>query len=526
MERLVVHGRLYNHDPVAIVDIGSNSIRLLVYEAPVRSLTPLFNEKVLCGLGRRLATTRRLEQTAMERAFATLRRFRRIAAQSGAKNIYVIATAAARDAENGAEFIAKAQKLMGLDIRVLNGEEEAELAAAGIAAGFIDQDGLAGDLGGGSLELVDMTGATVKHAQSLQLGGLALIDKAGGSLSRAKDLIDRGLDTIPWLGEGKGRNFYAIGGTWRTIARIHMQMAKYPLSVVHGYSMSIDDVAEVAAALTQKPSGQIEKLITATGERRETLPFGALVLRRTVERVRPRAILLSAFGVREGLIYKMLTERERERDPLIAACEEMAQLRSRSPEHARELCRWTDALFRKPGPKETDEERRLRHAACLLSDIAWRAHPDYRGEQSLGLIAQSAIVGIDHPGRAFLALTVYYRHEKGLKGDLSPQLKRLAGSRWNRRAQIIGAAVRTAHILSAGMPGIIPHVSIGYDENKLVLQIPSRLAVLDGERLQRRLRSLAHLLNCQPEIRISSKFDAARAIMRAIARRMPEQPVK
>ncbi|MDZ4789851.1 MAG: Ppx/GppA phosphatase family protein [Hyphomicrobiales bacterium] len=510
------------YDPVAVVDIGSNSIRLLIYEAPARSLTPIFNEKVLCGLGRRLATTRRLELAPMERAFAALRRFRRIIEQTGARSVHVIATAAARDAENGAEFIAKAQKMIGADIRVLNGEEEAELAAAGIAAGFLDANGVAGDLGGGSLELVDIADGKVRNAQSVQLGALALIDKSAGSLVKAREFIDRDLQTIPWLNAGTGRPFYPIGGAWRTIARIHMHMTGYPLSVVHAYAMTPDDVTQVSNAFTTRHTSAVEKLIAATGERAETLPFAALVMKRVVDRLQSSEVQLSAFGVREGLIYRMLSERERERDPLIAACEDMAQLRSRSLEHARELCRWTDSLFRKPGPKETDEERRLRHAACLLSDIAWRAHPDYRGEQSMSFVAQSSFVGIDHPGRAFLALTVYHRHEKGLKGDMTPQLKRLAGSRWIKRAQIIGAAVRTAHILSAGMAGVIPHTSIGYDENKLVLQLPSKLAPLDGERLQRRLRGLAHLLNCQPEIRISAKFDAARAIMRAISRRTPE----
>lgn len=512
-----------SYDPVAVVDIGSNSIRLLIYESAARSLTPLFNEKVLCGLGRRLATTRRLETGAMERALAALRRFRKLIEQVNAKSVHIIATAAARDAENGAEFIARAEKAVGAPVRVLNGEEEAEMAAAGVAAGFINPDGVAGDLGGGSLELVDIADGKVRNAQSVQLGALALIDKSASSLTKAREFIDRDLQTIPWLGVGVARPFYPIGGAWRTIARIHMHLNHYPLSVVHGYTMTPQDVADVASALTQKHTAPVEKLVAGTGERAETLPFAALVLRRVVERLQSSEIQVSAFGVREGLIYRMLSERERERDPLIAACEDMAHLRSRSLEHARELCRWTDNLFRKPGPKETDEERRLRHAACLLSDIAWRAHPDYRGEQSLSLVAQSSFVGIDHPGRAFLALTVFYRHEKGLKGDLSPQLKRLAGNRWNKRAQIIGAAVRAAHILSAGMPHVIPQTSIGYDENKLVLHLPAKLAPLEGERLQRRLRTLAHMLNCQPEIRVSARFDAARAIMRAISRRTPEK---
>jgi exopolyphosphatase/guanosine-5'-triphosphate,3'-diphosphate pyrophosphatase len=294
--------------PVAVIDIGSNSIRLVVYERAARSPAQLFNEKLLCALGRRLASTGRLDASAMERAYAGLRRFRRIAEQAGARHFYVIATAAARDAENGPEFIEKARKLVGLDIKVLNGEEEAEYAAAGIAAGFLDPDGIAGDLGGGSLELVDILGGEVRHARSLQLGGLALIDKSGGSMAKAKDIIDRGLDKAPWLEEGRGRAFYPIGGTWRTLARIHMNLHNHPLNIIHGYSMTPEDVSEMANVVMSRPMSALEKLAEAVSERAEVLPFGALVLKRVVERVKPSGVLVSAFGVREGLIYKLLPD--------------------------------------------------------------------------------------------------------------------------------------------------------------------------------------------------------------------------
>jgi exopolyphosphatase/guanosine-5'-triphosphate,3'-diphosphate pyrophosphatase len=214
------------------------------------------------------------------------------------------------------------------------------------------------------------------------------------------------------------------------------------------------------------------------------------------------------FGIREGLLYGLLSEAERRKDPLLSFCADYARLRSRSAEHAAELCSWTDPLFEPPGPTESEEERRLRYAACLLSDISWRAHPDYRGEQSLILIAQSALGGIDHPGRVFLALAIYFRHvgtgrEDGDETDsLSGRLKDIVPKKLYRRARIIGAAIRAAHMLSIGRPGIIDETPVGYERGKLVLTLSKAHAALDGERVRRRFAALAQLLERQLDIRV------------------------
>src|SRR5262249_21861021 len=194
--------------------------------------------------------------------------------------------------------------------------------------------------------------------------------------------------------------------------------------------------------------------------RRELLPYGAMVLERLLKMLEPSEVQFSVFGIREGLLYSLLSEPERSKDPLLSFCADYATLRSRRPEHGPELCAWTDALFESPGPKESEEERRLRHAACLLSDISWRAHPDYRGEQSLILITNAGLGGIDHPGRLFLAFAIYFRHlgtgDEVRRGDQLPErLKMIAPKRLYRRARIVGAAIRAAHMLSLGRPAII-----------------------------------------------------------------------
>jgi exopolyphosphatase/guanosine-5'-triphosphate,3'-diphosphate pyrophosphatase len=474
----------------------------------VRSPTPIFNEKVLCGLGRQVGSTGHLGEQAVGRALDALARFKAIARILDVKNLWAIATAACRDASDGPDFIARGEKALGSRIQVLSGQREAELAANGILMGFRSPDGLAGDLGGGSIEIIDVSGNALRQSVTLPLGGLRLIDAAGERMEAAIDIADEHIGRVPWLTAGRDRGFYAVGGTWRAIARLHMEETDYPLRVMHGYAMSTKEALGFCEEIRKtKKLSAMKGIEGVSRPRREVLPYGALVLERLLKRLEPSAVHFSVFGIREGLLYSLLSAAERRKDPLMSFCAEYARLRSRSPEHAVELCKWTDALFEGPGPKETEEERRLRHAACLLSDISWRAHPDYRGEQSLNLIAHAALGGIDHPGRVFLALAIYFRHaglgdpEDGDEDRLSERLKAIVPRRLHRRARIIGAAVRAAHMLSIGRPGIIDETPVSYEGDKLVLAVPKAYAALEGERLSRRFDTLAGLLERKGEIR-------------------------
>ena len=509
MPQLVALGARRSLEPVGVVDIGSNSVRLVVYEGAVRSPTPIFNEKVLCGLGREIASTGRLDEVSVRRALDALRRFRAIARILGARRIHAIATAACRDARNGPAFIVRGEEMLDTRIHVLTGAQEAELAAKGILMGFRAPDGFAGDLGGGSLELVDVTGDTMREATTLPLGSLRLLDVSGGRLDKAVDIADAAISRVPWLAKGRERNFYAVGGTWRAIARLHMEATDYPLHVMHAYARPVKEMIAFCEGIrrTRKLSA-MKGMAKISKPRREVLPAGALVLERLLKHLQPHEVIFSVFGIREGLLYGQLSEAERLKDPLLSFCADYASLRSRSAEHALELCRWTDALFQPPGPAETADERRLRWAACLLSDISWRAHPDYRAEQSLILIAQSALAAIDHPGRVFLAFASYFRHLGASRNDdpdasdrLEQRLKAIVTKRLYRRARIIGAAVRVAHMLSVGRPGIIDKTPLAYERDKLVLRLPKALAALDGERLRRRLAALGDLLERDVDVR-------------------------
>ncbi|MEQ1944121.1 exopolyphosphatase [Mesorhizobium sp. VNQ89] len=487
-------GRLQDRRPLSVIDIGSNSIRLVIYEGVARSPTTLFNEKMLAGLGRGLVTTGRLDPEAVTRSMEEFRRFRALSEQAGAQNLYVIATAAAREAENGPDFIHRAEEVLGTQVRVLSGREEAYYSALGVISGFHPADGIAGDLGGGSLELVDVDGEAIGEGITLPLGGLRLQDMAKSSLATAAKIAREQIARADLLHEGEGRPFYAVGGTWRNLARLHMITTGYPLAVMHHYEMNI---ANAVPFLQKVARGDIDKIKGIEGVskvRRALLPYGAIVLLEIIQAMRPSEIVVSALGVREGFLYSLLSEEERRKDPLISAAEELALLRARSVTHAHELVEWTTETLRAFEIAETEEEARYRHAACLLADIGWRAHPEYRGTQSLNIIAHASFIGVDHPGRLFLALVNAFRNDGLFNDGIAPELKALATQRYLDRARLLAAMMRVVYLLTASMPGVMPRLRWEKRaDGTLVLVIPSDLAGLYGERPVGRLAQLAKI---------------------------------
>lgn len=494
-------GRIAGFGPLAVIDIGSNSVRLVVYERLCRAPTVLFNEKVLAGLGKGLAKSGRLAEASVTQALAAVQRFKHVADQCGAVELHVLATAAAREAANGPPFVAELERICGVAVQVLSGADEARLAAYGILAGIHGADGIAGDLGGGSLELVDIRGDAIGAGLTYPLGGIRLQEAADGSIRKAERLAAAALENSPVLAGLAGRSFYAVGGTWRSLAKLHMQQIDYPLRVMHNYALPAEVALDFCRVVGRGAVDTLPKIETVSKQRRELLPYGAVVLAQLIKAGRPKTVVLSALGLREGHLYELLPAEERRRDPLMEAAEELAYLRSRSPRHTEETGLWTSRVFAAMGLQETEEEARLRRAACHLADIGWRAHPDYRGEQSLAIISNAAFIGVDHPGRAYLALANYYRHMGLVDDALSPRLAALATPRLLERAKALGAAFRVAFILSAAMPGILLDVRVAREAGRLVVELPPHLADLDGEVLQRRLRQLGRLVGLDTEIR-------------------------
>ena len=472
----------------AIVDLGSNSVRLVVYEGRARNPVAIFNEKAVLRLGRGLQTTGRLNEQGVEQALRVMSRYAAIAKAMDAQPFDVLATAAVRDATNGQAFVEGLRTRMpGATIRILSGEEEATLSAAGMLCGIPEADGILADIGGGSLELVRLDASGVRHAATLRLGVIRLSERAENDLARARAIAEADLAALPWLQEGAGRDLYLVGGAWRALARVHMHETRYPLGIVHHYTID-RDAARALAAMILEP--RRERTPGAPRRRSEDLPYAATILRRLLRLSGARRVVFSAAGIREGWFMQQVAPETRRQDPLLAAGQEMAALLGRDARLPPALIAWTAPLF----PSETAETLRLRHAACWMSDIGSHDHPEYRAEQTFYRVLRQPGVGLDHQTRAFLALAIGLRYEAEPNAPYLATARALLDPPTQARAITLGAALRLAYVLSAGTPALLADANLRLEPGRLILRLQGA-GVFEGEGVQRRLDHLANTLN-------------------------------
>ncbi|MGK2872338.1 MAG: Ppx/GppA phosphatase family protein [Alphaproteobacteria bacterium] len=477
---------------IGVIDTGSNSVRLVVYDGLRRTPIPLFNEKVFCGLGKSVAASGRIEGEAAESARATLRRFAMLLRSMNVGQIEAVATAASREAENGAEFIAELSREIGIDIRIISGAEEGRLAALGVLAGNPRARGLAGDMGGSSIELIAIGRGKHGRAETLPIGPLK-VKKA------TPDQLDSRIDEMfarhDWIREFCGETFYAVGGSWRALAQAHMEMINHPVHVIHEYAIAAPEAMRFTGEISRMTQAELDALPGLSRRRAETAAAAAAVLNRLLRRTQVRRVVFSAYGLREGLLFDHLPKSLQARDPLIAACEEKGARLGRFPEHADEITRWTSALFE----AESESAQRLRHCASLLSDIGWRVHPDHRANHCLMEVVNSQFAGITHRGRAMLALAVYFRYRTEPAQGAIARLWAFAGEA-AENARILGLALRLAHTISGGTGGILQNCSLQMRPGELCLLMPAEYKDLVGEVLIKRLRQLAQALGRKPRL--------------------------
>ena len=468
----------------AVVDLGSNSVRLVVYEGRGRNPIPIFNEKAVLRLGRGLQNTGRLNEAGVAQALKVMVRYHVISRAMRADPFQVLATAAVRDASNGAAFVDELRELMpGALISVLTGAEEARLSAAGLQCGILGADGVLADIGGGSLELVSLDPAGVRNAVTLRLGVIRLAERSNGDLERARDLADADLAEVPWLSEGANRNLYLVGGAWRALARLHMQLVRYPLNIVHCYTIGQDAARELTQVATAPT-----KVAGTSRRRADDLPYAALVLRRLLRATGARQVVFSAYGIREGWFLQSVPESVRGQDPLMTAVRDDAERLSRDITLPPQLISWTAPLF----PYETPPAARMRHAACWLSDTGSHDHPEYRAELTFErtLYAPGAS---DHPTRAFLALALATRYEAEPDAPYLSTARALLDAASIARAELLGGALRLAYTLSAGTPDLLAGATIRLEPGRVVLRLDGP-GVFAGDGVQRRLDRLANRL--------------------------------
>lgn len=478
-------------DRVAVVDIGSNSVRLVVYEGPARTPFTVFNEKAICALGKGIAARGSLNPEGVEFALRTLSRFAKLAELMEVRRVDLLATAAVRDATDGPAFVAEVERRLGKPVTVLSGEEEARLAGLGVIAGRPDADGLMGDLGGGSLDLVMFDGGVFGKSATLPLGVLRLAEVSGGDRNKARDIAQAAFEGLPWLAQTRRRSLYPIGGAWRVLAHIAINQTGYPLHVLEGYELTASDALELTRLISGLSRKTLETIPWISPRRIEGLPISALLMERLLLAAQPKSVVFSVYGMREGKYFENLPKSVREADPLISACEALGGHQPRFRIDAREVCRWMSGLF----PKESAAYARLRLAACLLGDVAWMEHPDYRAESAFRRVLRSPFTGVVHAERVALAYAVCARYggEESLPSVWQHRaLLREGDEHW---AQVVGRAMRLAFSLSGGVPELLRQTQLVMSASALKLKLPHDDTVLFSEAVDRRLKALGKVLD-------------------------------
>jgi exopolyphosphatase / guanosine-5'-triphosphate,3'-diphosphate pyrophosphatase len=511
---------MLHRDPLAaaerigVIDLGSNSLRLVIFERLGAALFPLFNEKVMCALARGIASTGRLSPEGVELALLNLRRFVAFARAIGVDHLAVLATAAVRDASDGRAFAAEVERQCRIEVKIIDGAEEARLSAAGVLAGIPDADGIVADLGGGSVELVRVSpeGASYSPAHSGQIGaGITLplgplrLAELGDGTKAVSETVDRALTAAPVLRAVDDANLYLVGGAARAIARLHMEHTHYPLHIIHRYTISRRETESFLDMIGRQSRKSLERITTISRKRLEVVPLAALVLRRLIAIAAPRRVVFSALGLREGYAYGLVPAADRGTDPLIAAYMAVGRRQSRFRLDGDRLQQWTAPLF----PNLSETGRRRHRAVCWLSDLAWSEHPDYRAQQAFTRSLTMPFAGSTHSDRVFVATALHARYGGSVEDPVKEPTRRLLDDRSAQEARALGTALRLAYTLCAGTIELLSESRLNRTGDVMALEVPPESSLFAGETVQRRLDAVARSLGASAVIRTSEPKVAA-----------------
>ncbi len=482
---------------VGVVDVGSNSVRLVVFDGAARSPAYFYNEKIMCGLGAGMSETGTLNPEGRQRALAALRRFQHLAQGMDLPPLTAVATAAVRDASDGPDFREEVRRETGLKIWVIDGEEEARLSAQGVLLGWPGAYGLVCDIGGSSMELAEINDGRVGRRLSSQLGPLKLGNLPGGRKGRQAHVKQAIEELAAQLGPQRDRLFL-VGGSWRAIARIDMARRGYPLTVLHEYRMNAQAVRDTISHIETSDPATLRQATGVSSARMALVPIAADVLTRLVRTFRPKDIAISSYGIREGLLYEQMPQRLRDRDPLVESCRFSEAKDARMPGFGKTLFNFVMPLF-----KSAPESRiRLVKAACLLHDVSWRAHPDYRAEVCFDNATRANLGGLDHSERVFLGMALLHRYSNKREGTRFEPLYSLLDEKRQQEAEILGKAMRFGAMLWMQKDAQMASLRWFPKKKLLELRLSRDASALYGEVAESRFLSLARSLGAEVSVKL------------------------
>ncbi|MDJ0858237.1 MAG: Ppx/GppA family phosphatase [Dinoroseobacter sp.] len=480
---------------VGVIDVGSNSVRMVVFDGAARSPAYFYNEKVMAGLGAGLTQTGRLSPEGRARAMAALKRFALLAKSMEVTPLVAVATAAMREAEDGPAFREEVTQETGLRLWVIDGEEEARLSAQGVLLGRPDAQGIVCDIGGSSMELAQISDGQVSLRATSALGPLKLRDITGGKKALQSQIAEQITELVKAVPPTSGP-LHLVGGSWRAIARLDMLRRSYPLTVLHEYRLTRDALASTLDFINASDVESLRALSGIGEARMNLIPMATQVLAPLVETYDPSEIVISSYGIREGLLYEQMPRALRERDPLIEACRHSEAQSARIPGFGRALFAFISPIFK------TDDWSKLRliKAACLLHDISWRAHPDYRAEVCFDTATRANLGGLNHAERVFLGLALLHRYKNSRAGTRFAPYFELIAEDAQREAEILGKAMRFGAMLAAQDYEQMGTLAYSPKKAQLVLTLKPETSALFGEVAEARFKSLARAMEAEPVV--------------------------
>ena len=496
--------KLHSVRRVGVIDVGSNSVRMVVFDGAARSPAYFYNEKIMCGLGSELSQTGRLAPGGQQRALAALRRFALLARDMRLTSLICVATAAVREAADGKAFCRDVRKATGLTLAIAGGREEARLAAQGVMLGWPDADGVVCDIGGSSVELGEVGNRQVGHRVSAALGPL-MVNRVTDCMAERAAHISREVSLLRTQFRLRPHSLYLVGGCCRVFARLDMERRQYPLRVLNEYRMSRGSVLATVEWIADKDPEDLRVRARTSPERIHLVMTAALILESLVTEFRPQEISVSGYGIREGLLYDRMPKRLRARDPLIEACIHAERSSARLPGRGNALFKFIKPLFR----TASKERLRLIRAACLLHDVTWRAHPDYRAEICFDNATRANLGGLDHPGRVFLALALFHRYKNYRHDSRLCQLTTLLSPDDAGLAEIVGRAMRFGAMLAVASSEMIGSLRHQPRKGNIILSLPAAAQDIFGEVVEARFHALARAMDCKPSVQVERSYSGS-----------------
>lgn len=485
--------RYAHNERRAIIDIGSNTVRLVIYAGPPRTPAVLYNEKITARLGKGVAENGQLAPKASGAALAALGRYAALLDLQGVRDVQTVATAAVRDAGNGAQFLEQVAAL-GLHPRLLSGEEEALAGATGVQAAFPRARGVVGDLGGGSLELTDIVDGQCQHGSSMPLGTLHLAQMRAADPAKFSARVHKLLGAADWS-ERAGLPFYLVGGAWRALARYAMHQQDWPLDDPHGFEMTPEGLQTLARSLGQVQGKLKADVPGLSASRLASLPDAAALLAVLTRELQPAKLVFSSWGLREGLLHGKLDPVTQAQDPMTAGIIAFAEGCGTPASLGAMVAGWTAAA----NPTDGRGGESLRLSATLLALASMRVEPNMRADQAVDWALRKRWVGVDAQGRAMLAAAML---ANAGRSTIPPALDRLADAASLREAFGWGLAIRLCRRFSGCSPQSLSNSMLRRDGTRLMMTVREPLHALYTETVEKDLRGLATWLGLEPTLQM------------------------